>query len=85
MDDLELRKLIEGSPEHWTDRALCVRDDRFTANPDSLTIVDWSDMYMACQECPVFYECNQWAKGPDITDVFAAGIWRFPENGDELS
>ena len=84
MDDLELRKLIEGSPEHWTDDAQCVGDSRFTGRREDLTLTDRREMRVKCGACPVWEQCHQWASSPDVHDVFAAGFWRFPENGDEL-
>lgn len=71
-------KLMSGRGEsHWSERAVCKGDERFTLPARMLAQhADIQEMEKICARCPVFEDCYDWALLTDANGVFAAGVYR---------
>ena len=72
------RMMSEQGEGHWSERAVCRGDKRFTGKWEWLSAADKVALRGICANCPVFADCDDWASSPHVRDVFAAGYWRFP-------
>lgn len=75
----ELSKLLQTGERHWTERASCAGDPRFTQkNPPQGREAE--QLSRICRDCDVFFECldyhDEWA----ATAVFAHGEWRYDDD-----
>lgn len=80
----DVKALMEGGPErHWSERAACAGDDRFTGRFEELTSLDLYEMLFTCLSCPVRSDCFEWAEDLGAVEVFAAGNWRHGNGSDD--
>lgn len=74
---VDVKTLMEGKLErHWSERASCAGDDRFTGRFEALASLDLYEMLFTCLNCPVRADCLKWAEDVGAVEVFAAGNWR---------
>lgn len=84
-DERSYSRMMRNVPEHWSEMAGCLGDERFIADPKTLTGIEVDDMKFMCAGCEVFSECADWAQWYG-DGVFAAGKFRlrvWPEENDD--
>lgn len=75
----DLHKLMQMGEAHWTERASCLGDPRFTQqNPPENGEAD--ELSQICRDCDVFFECLEFHDEWAATAVFAHGEWRYDDD-----
>ncbi|OHT47976.1 hypothetical protein BKG59_05820 [Mycobacteroides chelonae] len=77
---------MQDAPEHWSERASCRGDGRFTLPKEWLEPEELKEMQHICLGCDVFDQCFQWAEWGFVDHGFAAGEWwvrEWPESDSD--